>query len=99
MRLMLQQSSPHDYVIGTGETHTVQEFVEAAFGHLGLDWRRYVVIDPKLVRPAEVDLLISNPRRAREELGWTPRVSFAELVRMMVDADRALVSRETAAAV
>jgi GDPmannose 4,6-dehydratase len=98
MRLMLQQSSPHDYVIGTGETHTVQEFVEAAFGHLGLDWRRYVVIDPKLVRPAEVDLLISNPRRAREELGWTPKVSFAELVRMMVDADRALVSRETAAA-
>jgi GDPmannose 4,6-dehydratase len=98
MRLMLQQSSPHDYVIGTGETHTVQEFVEAAFGHLGLDWRRYVAIDPKLVRPAEVDLLISNPRRAREELGWTPKVSFAELVRMMVEADRALVSRETAAA-
>jgi GDPmannose 4,6-dehydratase len=81
-------------VIGTGETHTVQEFVEAAFAHVGLDWRKHVVIDPKLVRPAEVDLLISNPRRAREELGWTPKVSFSELVRMMVDADVRLLSRE-----
>jgi len=94
MRLMLQQAEPQDYVIGTGETHTVQEFVEAAFAHVGLDWRKHVVIDPKLVRPAEVDLLISNPRRAREELGWTPKVSFPELVRMMVDADVRLVSRE-----
>lgn len=94
MRLMLQQESPKDYVIGTGETHTVQDFVEAAFAHLGLDWRKHVIIDPKLVRPAEVDLLISDPRRAREELGWTPRVSFHELVRMMVDADVALVARE-----
>ena len=94
MRLMLQQTEPQDYVIGTGETHTVQDFVEAAFAHVGLDWRKHVVIDPKLVRPAEVDLLISNPRRAREELGWTPRVSFPELVRMMVDADVRLVSRE-----
>jgi GDPmannose 4,6-dehydratase len=76
-------------------THTVQEFVEASFGHLGLDWQKYIVIDPKLVRPAEVDLLISNPRRAREELGWRPRVSFPELVRMMVEADVALVARET----
>lgn len=84
-------------MIGTGETHTVQDFVEAAFGHLGLDWRNYVVIDPKLVRPAEVDLLISNPRRAREELGWTPRVSFRELVTMMVDADVAVTAREVAA--
>ena len=98
MRLMLQQPEPNDYVIGTGETHTVQEFVEAAFSHVGLDWQKYVVIDPKLVRPAEVDLLISNPRRAREELGWTPRVSFPELVRMMVDADVALVAREPAPA-
>jgi GDPmannose 4,6-dehydratase len=93
MRLMLQQDEPQDFVIGTGATHTVQEFVDAAFGHVGLDWRRHVVIDPKLVRPAEVDLLISNPRRAREELGWTPKVSFAELVRMMVDADVALLQR------
>jgi len=96
MRLMLQQAEPQDYVIGTGETHTVQDFVDAAFAHLGLDWRKHVVIDPKLVRPAEVALLISNPRRAREELGWTPKVSFAELVRMMVDADVRLVSREPA---
>jgi GDPmannose 4,6-dehydratase len=93
MRLMLQRDEPQDYVIGTGETHTVQEFVQAAFAHVGLDWRRHVVIDPKLVRPAEVDLLISNPRRAREDLGWTPKVSFAELVRMMVDADVALTQR------
>jgi GDPmannose 4,6-dehydratase len=98
MRLMLQQPEPKDYVIGTGKTHTVQEFVEAAFAHVGLDWRRFVVIDPKLVRPAEVDLLISNPRRAREELGWTPRVSFADFVRMMVDADVALAAREPAPA-
>jgi GDPmannose 4,6-dehydratase len=94
MRLMLQHDEPKDYVIGTGETHTVQEFVEAAFAHVGLDWQKYVVIDPKLVRPAEVDLLISNPRRAREELGWTPKVSFHELVRMMVEADVAAVARE-----
>ena len=93
MRLMLQQATPKDYVIGTGETHTVREFVEAAFSHLGLDWARYVVVDPKLVRPAEVDLLISNPRRAREELQWKPRVGFDELVRMMVNADVALVER------
>jgi GDPmannose 4,6-dehydratase len=98
MRLMLQQPEPKDYVIGTGKTHTVQEFVEAAFAHVGLDWRRFVVIDPKLVRPAEVDLLISNPRRAQEELGWTPSVSFADLVRMMVDADVALAAREPASA-
>ena len=97
MRLMLQQDSPKDYVIGTGETHTVQDFVDAAFSYLGLDWRKYVVIDPKLVRPAEVDLLISNPRRAKEELGWTPRVSFHELVRMMVDADVELARRDPAA--
>jgi len=93
MRLMLQQAEPKDYVIGTGETHTVEDFVEASFDHVGLDWRKHVVIDPKLVRPAEVDLLISNPRRAREELGWTPKVSFNELVRMMVNADVALTQR------
>jgi GDPmannose 4,6-dehydratase len=94
MRLMLQQAKPRDYVIGTGETHTVQEFVELAFSLVNLDWKRHVVIDPKLVRPAEVDLLISDPRRAREELGWSPRVTFRELVRMMVEADVAHVSRE-----
>ena len=94
MHLMLQQPEPVDYVIGTGETHTVREFVELAFESVGLDWKRYVVSDPKLVRPAEVDLLIADPRRAREELGWEPQVSFRELVRMMVDADVALVARE-----
>jgi GDPmannose 4,6-dehydratase len=95
---MLQQPEPRDYVIGTGETHTVREFVELAFAHLGLDWQKYVVIDPKFVRPAEVDLLISDPRRAREELGWTPTVSLPDLVKMMVEADVALVAREGARA-
>jgi GDPmannose 4,6-dehydratase len=93
---MLQQPEPIDYVIGTGETHTVREFLEIAFSEVGLEWRKFVVIDPKLVRPAEVDLLISDPRRARQELGWEPKVTFRELVKMMVDADVALVSREEA---
>jgi len=96
MHMMLQQAQPVDYVIGTGETHTVREFLEIAFSEVGLDWRKFVVIDPKLVRPAEVDLLISDPRRARQELGWEPKVTFRELVKMMVDADVALVSREEA---
>jgi GDPmannose 4,6-dehydratase len=96
MHMMLQQPEPVDYVIGTGETHTVREFLEIAFSEVGLDWRQFVVIDPKLVRPAEVDLLISDPRRARQELGWEPKVTFRELVKMMVDADVALVSREEA---
>jgi GDPmannose 4,6-dehydratase len=96
MHMMLQQKEPVDYVIGTGETHTVREFLEIAFTQVGLEWRQHVVIDPKLVRPAEVDLLISDPRRAREELGWVPKVTFRELVKMMVDADVALVSREEA---
>ena len=94
MHLMLQQPEPVDYVIGTGETHTVREFVELAFEFAGLDWKKYVVTDPKLVRPAEVDLLIADPRRAREELGWERRVNFRDLVRMMVDADTALVAKE-----
>jgi GDP-mannose 4,6-dehydratase len=93
MHRMLQQPEPVDYVIGTGETHTVREFVELAFSYLGLDWKEYVVTDPKLVRPAEVDLLIADPRRACQELGWEPKVSFRELVKMMVDADVALVAR------
>jgi len=94
MRLMLQQMEPKDYVIGTGETHTVREFLELAFSEVGLDWKKHVVIDPKLVRPAEVDLLISDPRRAREELGWSPTVSFRGLVKMMVAADVVLVAEE-----
>jgi GDPmannose 4,6-dehydratase len=94
MHKMLQQPEPIDYVIGTGETHTVREFVDLAFSYVGLDWKQHVVTDPKLVRPAEVDLLIADPRRAREELGWSPKVSFRELVKMMVDADVALVARD-----
>jgi GDPmannose 4,6-dehydratase len=84
---MLQQPQAQDYVVGTGVTHTVRELVEAAFGHVGLDWKKYVKTDPKYVRPAEVDRLQADPSKARRELGWSPRVSFSELVAMMVDAD------------
>ena len=86
-RMLLQQPEPRDYVIGTGTTHSVRQLVELAFGHVGLDWRDHVVTDQAHMRPAEVDLLIADPRKAAAELGWTPRVSFADLVRMMVDAD------------
>jgi GDPmannose 4,6-dehydratase len=84
---MLQQPQPQDYVVGTGVTHSVRDLVEAAFGRVGLDWKKYVKTDPKYVRPAEVDLLQADPSKARRELGWSPRVSFPELVAMMVDAD------------
>jgi GDPmannose 4,6-dehydratase len=86
---MLQQGTPDDYVVGTGETHSVRELCQAAFGYLDLDWERYVQVDPKLIRPAEVDLLVSDPRKARETLGWQPTMSFEGLIRMMVDADMA----------
>jgi GDPmannose 4,6-dehydratase len=86
---MLQRPEPGDYVIGTGRAHSVRELVELAFGHAGLDWRKHVVIDPAFVRPAEVDVLLADPSRAKGELGWTPTVDFAGLVRMMVDADLA----------
>jgi GDPmannose 4,6-dehydratase len=89
MWLMLQQDEPDDYVVGTGETHSVQEFVEIAFGQVDLDWREHVIIDPKFHRPAEVDLLLSGPAKARRVLGWEPQVDFDRLVRMMVDADLA----------
>ncbi len=85
---MLQQPEPDDYVIATGETHSVREFLEVAFGHAGLDWRDHVVTDPRHYRPAEVDLLVGDAAKARERLGWTPRVRFAELARLMVEADR-----------
>ena len=84
---MLQRPEPTDYVVGTGETHTVRELCELAFSHVGLDWKRYVKVDPRLVRPAEVDALQADPSKAVRELGWTPTTSFAQLVRMMVDAD------------
>jgi GDPmannose 4,6-dehydratase len=85
---MLQQDEPDDYVLATGETHSVQEFLEAAFTYAGLEWRDYVKIDPRYFRPAEVDLLIGDDSKAKEKLGWEPTVRFDELVRMMVDADR-----------
>lgn len=91
MWLMLQQEKPDDYVIGTGETHSVEEFVEIAFSHLGLDWRKYVVVDPKFYRPAEVELLQADPSKARKVLGWRPDISFRQLVTAMVDADMALL--------
>ena len=84
---MLQQPGPQDYVIGTGETHSVRELVELAFSHVGLDWQEFVVSDPRFYRPAEVDLLLADPSKGRRELGWTPRLDFAGLVAMMVDAD------------
>jgi GDPmannose 4,6-dehydratase len=84
---MLQQDQPQDYVVGSGKTHSVRELVELAFAHAGLDYRQYVVSDPKYFRPAEVDLLLADPSKARRELGWSPKVGFAELVAMMVDAD------------
>jgi GDPmannose 4,6-dehydratase len=89
MFLMLQQDKPDDYVVATGETHSVRELVEEAFGCVGLDWKRYVVQDPAYLRPAEVDLLIGDASKARRVLGWQPTVSFAGLVRLMVEADLA----------
>ena len=89
MWLMLQEDRPDDYVVGTGETHSVRELCQVAFAHLDLDWEQYVVSDPKFYRPAEVDLLVSDPAKAHRELGWEPDVSFRGLVQMMVDADSA----------
>lgn len=94
MWLMLQQDAPDDYVVGTGETHSVQKLCEVAFAHVGLDYRDYVRQDPRFMRPAEVDLLISNPAKARARLGWQPEVSFRQLIEMMVDADMALLRHQ-----
>ncbi len=87
MWLMLQQEKPDDYVIATGETHSVRDLLDVAFGHVGLDWKRYVKIDPRYYRPTEVDILVGNASKAKQHFGWTPKVSFKELVAMMVDAD------------
>ncbi|MGH7232268.1 MAG: GDP-mannose 4,6-dehydratase, partial [Nitrospiraceae bacterium] len=87
MWLMLQQQDPDDYVIATGETHSVREFLEEAFSCVGLDWKNHVEIDPKYYRPAEVDLLIGDASKASQQLGWQPKTTFKELVRLMVDAD------------
>jgi len=93
MWLMLQQDHPDNYVIGTGETHAVREFCEIAFSHADLDYKEYVVMDEKFYRPAEVDLLISDPSKARAQLKWEPGVSFKELVKMMVDSDLARLKK------
>ena len=84
---MMQQQEPDDYVVGTGAKHSVRDFCAAAFGHVGLDWKKYVKTDPRFVRPAEVDVLLADASRARTELGWAPKVGFEQLVHMMVDAD------------
>ncbi len=94
MWLMLQQDEPEDYVIATGETHSVRELCEIAFGYLGLDYRDFVVQDPRYFRPAEVDLLVGDASKAQAKLGWTPTVSFEELVKIMVDADLENLQRE-----
>ena len=91
MWLMLQQDEPDDFVVATGETHSVEELVETAFSHVGLDWHDYVVQDPAFMRPAEVDLLVGDPSKAGQVLGWEPKTTFAELIRMMVDADLKLL--------
>src|SRR5687768_11155103 len=92
MWLMLQQDSADDYVIATGKTHSVRNLVEVAFGHVGLDWEKHVKLDPRFLRPAEVDHLVGDSSKARAALGWTPEVDFPALVRMMVDADMARLS-------
>ena len=91
---MLQVDNPDDYVVGTGETHSVREFLELAFTRAGLDWQEHVRIDPRYMRPAEVDLLLADPSKARNDLGWTPTVTFPELVALMVDSDIELAARE-----
>jgi GDPmannose 4,6-dehydratase len=91
MWLMLQQDKPNDYVVATGETHSVEEFLNEAFGYVDLDWHDYVVQDPRFMRPAEVDLLVGDPSKAGRKLGWEPTVTFPELVKMMVDADLKLL--------
>jgi GDPmannose 4,6-dehydratase len=97
MWLMLQQDQPDDYVVATGKTHTVKKLVELAFSYADLDWQKYVKIDPRFIRPAEVDLLVGEPKKAMESLGWTPEVDFDGLVRMMVDADIQRLSRDSKA--
>ncbi len=94
MWLMLQQDKPDDYVIATGETHSVREFLDEAFGYAGLDWKEYVKIDPKYYRPAEVDLLVGDAGKAKKKLGWQPKTTFKQLVRLMVDADIELLNKE-----
>jgi GDPmannose 4,6-dehydratase len=97
MWLMLQQEEPEDFVIATGETHSVKEFAEAAFDYAGLSWEKYVGVDPRYFRPTEVELLLGDASKAREKLGWKPKVGFEELIRRMVDADMELAARQARA--
>ena len=85
--MMLQQEEPDDYVIATGESHSVDEFLEESFSSVGLDWRHYVEIDPRYFRPTEVEFLLGDPSKAREKLGWVPKFKFKDLVRIMLRAD------------
>ena len=94
MWLMLQQEEPDDFVVATGRTHSVREYLEIAFTHVDLDWQDYVEFDESLLRPAEVDVLTGDATKAKEKLGWEPRVSFAELVKIMVDHDVALAQAD-----
>jgi GDPmannose 4,6-dehydratase len=96
MWMMLQHEEPDDYVIATGETHSVREFLDEVFGLLELDWKKYVLIDPRYFRPAEVDLLLGDATKARKELGWKPRVGFKELARRMTESDHRIARRERA---
>jgi GDPmannose 4,6-dehydratase len=99
MHLMLQQDSPDDYVVATGETHSIRDFLELAFGHVGLRWQDHVVVDERFLRPAEVDMLVGDATRARRVLGWAPTVSFPDLVGMMVESDLRSVSSSSATVV
>ncbi|MDO8735537.1 MAG: GDP-mannose 4,6-dehydratase [Thermoleophilia bacterium] len=94
MWMMLQQDEPDDYVICSGETHSVEELVQIAFDHVGLDWKEYVKIDQRFVRPAEVDLLIGDATKAKEKLGWVPKVTFSEMIKMMIENDLKMVQEE-----
>jgi GDPmannose 4,6-dehydratase len=94
MWLMLQQDEPEDYVIATGETHSIRELCEVAFDHVGLDWQQHVVQDERFMRPAEVDLLVGDASKAGRVLGWEPAVTFRELIKLMVDADLETLERQ-----
>jgi GDPmannose 4,6-dehydratase len=94
MHMMLQQENPEDYVVGTGEAHQIEEFLDEAFGYVDLDWREYVKIDPRYYRPTEVDYLEADTSKAKRILDWEPKIKFHELVRIMVDADLELVGLE-----
>jgi GDPmannose 4,6-dehydratase len=92
--MMLQADAPDDYVLSSGETHSIRELVELAFGYLDMDYKKYVIQDPKFYRPAEVHLLLGNPAKAKKKLGWEPEVNFEQLIKMMVDSDLKLIKKE-----